>query len=515
MTGALLAAAVFPFLFLFFSVLVLRRPADVDEGFFLAFGKSIFVHRRAIYLDFFSPQMPLLPYVYGALMSVFGYKWVVARLFCAFLASTIGAMLCSHAFERTRSQIFAISVAVIYCFSPFIFIWFTCARIPALATFFLLASVSLLPPMTTRASALTCLISGLLLGLSVDTRLYIVAVVPVLAFHVSRVEKERPRRAVLYFLGGVAIALAINLPFLVASPMKYLWGIIGIHAAKTPQGLIGNFSQKLDVLLQLLFDYPALRPTLYLCYLGVFVAYLAKQLLRRIPLSGWNPAFYVAGTIFLVSLLPTPTFGRYFCVPVPFFMLLAIDLFGSLLELLRFHHARRAAVGIVALGALLFAFMGGGKIDFYIFKGNNLGGSMPTEGGKEDWNLENVQEVSRAIDRLMAPDAAVLSLWPGYLLESHVRIMPRTDNMTLLELEDSLSERTLALSQTITDAEIREGIRAKTIDLLVYGNSIAPQVSEYKTLLMENGYVVAEKVGGISLFLSPEYRKRASATHNP
>ncbi len=507
--GASLVAALFLFIFAFFFFIALRRPADVDEGFFLVMGKSIFVYGRTIYLDFFSPQMPLLPYVYGGIMSVFGYKWVVARAVCALLASAVGAMLCKYAYDRTRSWVFAVSVAVIFCFSPFMFIWLSCARVSALVIFFLVSSVILLPPIAARSSAWRYALSGFLVGLAVDTRLFMLAAVPALAFHVSRVEKQHVRRAVLYFLGGTALALAVNLPLFIASPATYLWDIIGVHAMKTPNGLIGNFNQKLDLLLQLLFAYPALRPTLYLGYVVVFVAYMAHQITRRIPLSEWNPAFHAACAIFLVSLLPTPTFGRYFAVPVPFFMMLGIDLAQSALDKMGADYARKAAIGVIAAGAILFACLSLGKIDFYIFKGNNLEGSMQTEGGKEDWYLKNVKRVSREIDRLVAPDADVLSLWPGYLLESRVRILQRTENVTMLELEDKVSDRMLALSQTIADAEIRQGIRAKEFDLFIYGNSIAPHAPEYKALLTQNGYTVAEKVGGISLFLSPEYERRS------
>jgi len=507
----LFIAALFLVQFGFFSFIALKRPTDVDEGFFLVLGKSIFVHGRMIYRDFFSPQMPLLPYVYGVVMKLFGYEWEVARLLTASFVAVIGTVLGKYALDRTGSRIFALSVAVIFCFSPFIFIWYSCGRTPALATFFLIVSISLLPPIAQRGTPLLYALSGFCVGLGADTRLYLVVVAPVLAFHIWQVEKGEARRALAYFAGGVALALMFNLPFFIASPAKYLWGIIGVHGMKTPEGLVGQFSQKLDLMLKILFDHPDFRPTLYLGYLTIFIAYPVSRLVRRTPLSQWNPAFHVAAAICLVSLLPTPTFSRYFSVPVPFYFLLAIDLYRTVSDRVRSDFSKKAMVGAVALGTVLFALLAAGKIDFYIFKGNNLGGSMPTEGGKEDWNRENVEEVSRAIDRLVAPDAAVLSLWPGYLLESNVDIMPRTDNMVMLELEHAISERQLALSQTITDAEIRQRIRTKEIDLLIFGNSIAPQTPDYKTLLIANNYKVAEKIGGISLFLSPEYSRNTPA----
>jgi hypothetical protein len=508
MPNGLFFLALFLVLSTFFSVIALSRPADVDEGFHLACSKSVFTEGRKPYLDFFFFQMPLLPYVYGGVMSLFGYTWHVARLLCAFLAAAIGLLLCKYAFNKTRSRVFAASVALIYCFAPFIFMWFTCGRTHVLSTFLLIVSVVMLKPIAARSSTPLYVISGFFLGLSADTRLYFLTLIPALAFHVSQVEKGNALRAVFCFLVGVAAALTINIPFVIADPFKYVLNVVGYHALKWPEGLIANFGQKRDHLLQMLFDYPAPRPTLYLGYIFIFITYGIYQLVRRIPVSRWNPAFLVGGAVFLVSLLPSPTHGQYFSVPIPFFLMLAIDLAKVALDRTRADAVKKMMIGLIAVGAILFAYLAKGKINSYIYHGIHLEGSMPTEGGKDDWNLENVVRVSQAIDELVAPNASVLSLWPGYLLESHVRIMPKTENVTFLEVEYRIPKDYYSRSQTISDAEIREGIRTKRIDLLIYGNSIVRQVPEYKALLLENGYTVARQVGGISLFLSPEYQAR-------
>ncbi len=506
--NALQLLLLFAFLFGYFSFVALHRPADVDEGFHLVCGKSIFEHGRTPYLDFFFFQMPLLPYAYGGAMSIFGYEWQTARIFCALLASFIGAILCHYAFKKTGSRLFCISLALIYCFSPYVFIWFTCGRTHVLSTFFLVGAVVLLRPMNSKATVGRYAVSGFLLGLGIDTRLYFLALAPLLAFHAHVCEKDGHRRAVWWFLAGVSIALMVNIPFFIASPSKYVLNVAGYHALKTPSGLVGGFNQKWNMLVETLFDYPEFRPTLYLGYVVVFLTYLALQAARSVPLSRWNPAFHVSGALFVVSLLPTPSLGQYFSVPVPFFLIVAVDVGQSILEYVKPNVAKRAVIGILMAGSVSFAWLAFDKIDFYILKGNNLEGSMPTEGGKEDWFIENVERVSRAIDTAVASDAKVLSLWPGYLLESGVEIMPRTENVTVLEIEDELPEGISEIAQTITDAEIRQGIRERKLDLVVYGNSIAPHVSVYQELLLASGYKATERIGGISLFLSPDYQSK-------
>jgi hypothetical protein len=67
----LLLAAVF-----FFSSR--ERLVDPDEGAYLLAAKLV-MEGKSLFTDFFWPQMPLLPYAYGAWMKFFGTNWYAAR----------------------------------------------------------------------------------------------------------------------------------------------------------------------------------------------------------------------------------------------------------------------------------------------------------------------------------------------------------------------------------------------------------------------------------------------------
>ncbi len=47
------------------------RPIDGDEGYYATAARLV-SHGRTPYLDFFYPQMPLLPYVYAPAFKVVG-----------------------------------------------------------------------------------------------------------------------------------------------------------------------------------------------------------------------------------------------------------------------------------------------------------------------------------------------------------------------------------------------------------------------------------------------------------
>ena len=77
---ALLVGAVFVSLSAVFVSLGLVRLVVRDEGFYLLAADLVMRGERP-YLDFFYPQTPLLPYLYGAWLRLFGHTWVAARVF--------------------------------------------------------------------------------------------------------------------------------------------------------------------------------------------------------------------------------------------------------------------------------------------------------------------------------------------------------------------------------------------------------------------------------------------------
>src|SRR5271157_940728 len=100
-TRKLLFLPVFAFLLCFFLLVARHRFIDPDEGYYLMASRLVMQHKLP-YLDFFYQQTPLLPYVYGLWMKLFGVSWFSARHFSAALATILGLLIYEQVCHETR-----------------------------------------------------------------------------------------------------------------------------------------------------------------------------------------------------------------------------------------------------------------------------------------------------------------------------------------------------------------------------------------------------------------------------
>ena len=82
-----------------FWIVARIRVVDLDEGFYLVSSK-LAAGGQVPYLDFFFHQSPLVPFVYGAWLKVFGATWASARGLSALMAAAAGCIV----FEFVRRE---------------------------------------------------------------------------------------------------------------------------------------------------------------------------------------------------------------------------------------------------------------------------------------------------------------------------------------------------------------------------------------------------------------------------
>src|SRR5919201_503325 len=75
---------------------------DNDEGYYGLAAKLAF-QGEIPYHDFFYTQAPLLPYVYGAWMQVFGVSLEATRALSVIFGLALGGLICCHAARRFAS----------------------------------------------------------------------------------------------------------------------------------------------------------------------------------------------------------------------------------------------------------------------------------------------------------------------------------------------------------------------------------------------------------------------------
>src|SRR5438876_10588559 len=179
---AVLLAAVFVPMSLFGLV-------DGDEGTYLLVSRLV-IEGQLPYHDFYYPQMFLLPYVYGAWMSLVGYSWYGARLLSAFFSIALGLLLYRQAAHLAGARVWGVLAAVLFTFTSLAFGWYPIIKTFDLPTLLLFAAYAVL----STPSRWKWLASGALLGLATDCRVYVIAVVPAFVVELYLTEEDVKHR---------------------------------------------------------------------------------------------------------------------------------------------------------------------------------------------------------------------------------------------------------------------------------------------------------------------------------
>ena len=120
----------------FFSYVARHRFVDGDEGFYLLASRLVLNHKTP-YLDFFYTQAPLLPYVYGLWMKLFGISWFSARTLSSVLTAMVGMLIYEHICRETGKLAAGMAAIVLFASSVLVFGWFPIVQTYSLATLFL------------------------------------------------------------------------------------------------------------------------------------------------------------------------------------------------------------------------------------------------------------------------------------------------------------------------------------------------------------------------------------------
>ena len=155
----------------------------------------------------------------------------------------------------------------------------------------------------------------------------------------------RGDRHAALFGGGFAVGVVPSLAFLVLSPHAFVFDNLRYHGEKTSHGLGGEPVQKLRTAANLL-GFGSADHALGIQFALLLVASAAALwvLRRRLPFAA-----AVAVSLGIASFLPTPTYVQYFCVVVPYLVLLAVELAARWPRAALVAGAAYAAAGAVVL----------------------------------------------------------------------------------------------------------------------------------------------------------------------
>jgi hypothetical protein len=481
-----------------------HRFIDADEGFYLLAARLVF-EGKLPYVDFLYTQMPLLPYIYGLWMQFWGESWLSGRLFSACLTAGLGVLLYVHVCSRTRKWTLAIFAVMLFSSSTLMFGWLPVVKTYALSNLLLFACYTLTARVSAASSMGTFFVCGLLLGVSMEVRLYFAAALPVFLLwiwrHPKLIEKGRPIR---WFLAGFSSATLPVILLLGMDPGTFIFNTVGIHAMRSGIGLIGGFAQKFAVLLELLIGGPRGNGIQFSTLLLLSVWSFHNKSMERPE----RLALGLAVVLGLICFAPTPSYVQYFCVMFPFLLAAAVCSFGNLL----FVRSGQEKVWLkvaVCTGAVLYVAASIPDYRKYFITGEGLNGIYRKK-DPFNWTLPAVSAVSRAIDEFAVPGEPVMSFWPGYMIESKAAVYRGFEADSGRMFSAALSLEQLMKFHLASRAGVETDIATRIPRIVVMGNQEYWHESQqpYVDALDRAGYLVARRMGNTSIYMRSDAGSR-------
>ena len=492
----------------FFWFVAYHRFIDADEGIYLLASRLVLAHKTP-YLDFFYNQAPLLPYAYAAWMKCTRVSWDSGKFLSALLASLSGTVICAHVFRQTKSTLAAISAVVLFACNTLVFAWFTVVKTYALSGLLLFSAYAIISWQARPSSKWLILAGGVLFGLSVDTRSYVVLILPVFLWWITEnAELHTGLRSSLWFLAGMGIGVMPSLMLFLSAPDAFLFDNLLYHGLRSSHGLIGGWTEKLVIVLQLfLGDGEGNGLQWSLLVVAGFVPLLLHS--RLSAATRW--ALRMGAFLALVCLLPTPAYPQYFSICVPFLVVGAVCAAKEFLADLESKPEKQLlAAGCVFL---MMVYLGAAAHDLwrYLVTGDAVPG-VKAAADKADWRLAREREVSRAIDQVTRPGEVVASFWPGDIFETQADAFPGFENPFGLPIAGKLSAEERAKYHILSLADVDASFAASRSRVVVLRNQVISPFSaeagkgiwdngeRFRNALIASGYAPIRVIGGITVY---------------
>jgi len=480
----------------FFLYISLHRLIDDDEGFYLLASRLVLQHKTP-YLDFFYTQAPLLPYVYGAWLKVAGVSWFSARIFSALLTTAVGSLLYWHVSRETGKWLGGACVVLLFASSSLIFVWYPIAKTYSLAMLFLFSAYIILARFSASTPGWLAGAAGILLGLSVDTRSYLVGVAPVFLWWLLRRRQARSLAHVIWFCSGFVAGIVPSLVLFFASPDAYLFNNLGYHAIRSEGGLIGNLHHKFLTLAALMAGHhTGVQFTI------LAVAAVGFMFYQRVRRDSVVLAIVLAVVLGMISLLPNPPYVQYFCLVLPFLMVVAVCSADDYLASSHSLQARRRVTLAGSILLLVFVAAAVPVLRQYLLTGHKVEG-LQNDADAPNWTLKQVTVVAKTIDQLAVPGQEVASFWPGYTFASHANPYPGWENNFGSEVARELPPDKRRHYRLLSAADMDRLFAQREPRLVVLGNQFWNAAGNYALWarsLQTYGYTLARTVGDTSIY---------------
>ncbi len=488
-------ALVLTILLCIFIPISLNRLIAGDEGFYVLAAKLVASGDR-LYSDFFYPQMPLLPWIYGTWMRMFGPTWESVRILAGIFSALIGYLIYLHllAFNR-RWAIFGIFLFVT---STLVFAWYGTVKTFSISILFLFSSYYLLDKKSSLNSWIKLVLAGILFGLSVETRLFFAGLYPIflLLIFIRPDPMTGFLKSALLFSLGCTIALFPSIYLAISNFDIFYFNNLGYHLIRSDRGDDAMMRAKLTILNTVLGLRDSHQITGYqlptLLVLSGFYAFGSIFSKTKI-----DSAFIVALGLFILNFIPSPSYVQYFSTLMPFLIIGAVS---SLYSLYKFYlqNTYRPKKSLAFISILLFSaiFITGSYEDLQKYMKNGIGVIGIGPGDAPNKTISAVSEIGEKISQSINPNEEVLAEWPGFLINSTAKPVPGLENNFGWKVGHKISPELRRKYKIISRDEIKKLIQNGV------PSSVILEVKSYKRNYKNsmNLYDIAWKDHGVIFF---------------
>jgi len=408
------------------------RPLDGDEGYYATAARLV-SHGRTPYLDFFYPQMPLLPYVYAPAFKLVGSSLMNMRLMSVALG-TLSLFLWGLILQRRwpdRPGIILAGIALV-AMNPYFLSWNVTVKTYALTNLAVFATLWALDVGLKSRLWSWFLLAGSFAGLGVGVRLLYLPWAAVLALTVGwlglrGMKKELRLGNMLAYLGGLLAGLAPSAMLLVLDADRFLFNNLRYHQLRFSSREAVDTADSPQVLLALQAVGKALFPNPFMVFQLVLVGF-GIDWMRRNPDSLVRPLMILSGigaiAHTVACLFPDPVHEQYFTGPLtPMLAPLVVAGLVRLQDLIKKPGmVLAAALGLAAVLSVVDLQVRKTGMDW-----------------NEVWTFEHLGKVSAAIETHTEPEDMVLAFWPGYVFESGRQYLPGLENHFAVGVSEKLT----------------------------------------------------------------------------
>lgn len=524
--------------FVWFAIVGLRLPVDVDEGYY-ALAAELVTHGRAPYADFFYPQGPHYPYLLAPFVLVVGARFVALRLVSSAFAAVAASLVAHLVHRETRSKLAAVAAVGLFVTHELSWQWLVTIRPYGLGVVFLLGSLVLATPPEREPRPRELVLAGalgvvaplmrlplapalgvaplalLLRGTSAGGRrgaavLGLVVFGATSGWHPAAcaiaaslgavaVAAAGPgavaalKRVGVYALGAALVAAPTALLF-ARSWASFTYGLVGYHADSSS---FVTFPQNRAYLSSVVGGGAFLELSASGTQNALLL--LANVVALTLPGASSRWAGLVGATaLALGAARHEPLIEHYLTPIVPYLAVGAGAALGHLdgRGLAPAARARPAVVAAIAAIAL-FALASSASLEKKWIAGRHNG--WDDRGFRPRALDEKAAAVARATEARPGP---LLATWPGSALRSSERLMPGYENhFTRLVAPKKTAEEAAALHLT-SDRDVRAEIerRAPRVVVLDREAGVGQDRVAFERLVTGAGYVRIEAVGEVAVY---------------